>query len=229
MCVTTCPTGIDIREGLQMECLHCAQCIDACDAVMDKIGRPHGLIRYSSQSALEGQQQRRLRPRVVVYPLLLTLITGLLVTLIATRAPADVTLLRGRGMPFTELPGAEISNTVRVKITNRTRGTVQYTVSLANPPKGARVVADEFPLTIASDEQRTAGVTVVLPWESFVPSGVVEVTLQVSDGAGFTSEQNYRLLGPMNMRGAEAKRTQGRENGTDKRGPDMSALEHGHE
>lgn len=66
LCVATCPTGIDIREGLQMECVHCAQCIDACDAVMTKLGMPRGLIRYSSQDAIEGKQARFLRPRVVI-------------------------------------------------------------------------------------------------------------------------------------------------------------------
>ena len=68
-CVLTCPTGIDIRDGLQMECIHCTQCADACDAMMVKVGRPTGLIRYTSQDALAGQVRRLLRPRTVLYPL----------------------------------------------------------------------------------------------------------------------------------------------------------------
>jgi cytochrome c oxidase accessory protein FixG len=228
MCVTTCPTGIDIREGLQMECLHCAQCIDACDAVMDKISRPRGLIRYSSQSGLDGEPKKRFRPRLVLYPALLTVIFGLLVTVIATRASADVTLLRGKGMPFTELPSGEVSNTVRLKITNRTQQPAQYSVSLVQPPAGARVDAEEFPLTVAGGEQRTAGVTVILPRATYVPSGVVEVRIQVTDGAGFKSEETYRLLGPMNMRTAQPRDGQ-----VDSRGGNAgranASEEHGHE
>ena len=66
-----CPTGIDIRDGLQMECINCTQCIDACDAVMDKVGLPPGLIRYSSQDALEKKPFRLFRARTIIYPLLL--------------------------------------------------------------------------------------------------------------------------------------------------------------
>ena len=85
LCVTTCPTGIDIREGLQMECIGCAQCIDACDDVMDKIDRPRGLIRYSSQSAMAGERKRLLRPRIVVYPLVLVIIASLFGMALAAR------------------------------------------------------------------------------------------------------------------------------------------------
>src|SRR5262249_34103707 len=90
MCVTTCPTGIDIRNGLQMECIGCAQCIDACDAVMDKLGRARGLIRYSSHAELAGEPRRILRARTIVYPALLAAaVIGLLVTL-GERAAAEV-------------------------------------------------------------------------------------------------------------------------------------------
>lgn len=66
-CVAVCPTGIDIRNGLQLECIACAQCIDACDEIMDKLGQPRGLIRYDSQRGLEGERQRRMRPRLYAY------------------------------------------------------------------------------------------------------------------------------------------------------------------
>jgi hypothetical protein len=109
-----------------------------------------------------------------------------------------VTLLRGRGMPFGELPGGEVSNVVRIKITNRTREPVAYTLSLVKPPDGSRLLAEEFPCTISGGEQRTIGVTVILPRAAFVPGGVYEVTLEVADPSGFKSDQQYRLLGPMN-------------------------------
>ncbi len=73
-CVDTCPTGIDIRDGLQLECVACTQCIDACDAVMDKLKKPRGLIRFSSQARIEGQSSRLLRPRVIIYPAIMTVL-----------------------------------------------------------------------------------------------------------------------------------------------------------
>ncbi len=120
LCVSVCPTGIDIREGLQLECIGCAQCIDVCDSVMQKIGRSVGLIRYSSQAAMSGQKQTLLRPRVIIYPLLVAGLLGLLAILIVTKSSVDVTLLRGMGMPFVVTPSGEIENTMRVKLTNRT-------------------------------------------------------------------------------------------------------------
>src|SRR5690242_3744534 len=79
-CVVACPTGIDIRDGLQLECIACAQCADACDGIMTKIKKPLGLIRYGSQIALETHEKSRiLRPRVVVYPVLLAVLLGALV------------------------------------------------------------------------------------------------------------------------------------------------------
>ncbi|MEM8757673.1 MAG: cytochrome c oxidase accessory protein CcoG, partial [Planctomycetota bacterium] len=87
-CVTCCPTGIDIRDGLQLECVNCAQCIDACDSVMDKIGRPRGLIRYGSQaSVLDKKPTRFLRVRTFVYPALVSVLLGAFVVLLVTRAP----------------------------------------------------------------------------------------------------------------------------------------------
>ena len=134
----TCPTGIDIRDGLQMECIHCTQCVDACDAVMDKVGKPRGLIRYTSRDALEGKPTRLLRPRVVLYPVALAVAVGLLAFNLGTKADADVTLLRGAGAPFTRQPNGSVVNQVRVKIANRGRGArASYTLEVAGVP-GAR-------------------------------------------------------------------------------------------
>src|SRR5512136_2172683 len=83
-CVAVCPTGIDIRNGTQMECVHCTACMDACDAVMDKIQRPRGLIRYASLNGIERGEKLRVTPRIVAYSLILLGLgcglTGLLLT-----------------------------------------------------------------------------------------------------------------------------------------------------
>ncbi len=195
-CVITCPTGIDIRDGLQMECVHCTQCADACDAVMEKVGKPAGLIRYASQDALEGRPRRLLRPRTVLYPAALAVFLGAFVVALSTRAAADITLLGAIGAPFTREPGDTIVNQVRIRIANRGREAARYSVELLDAP-GARVIAPEMPLTVAAGAMATTSIFVLVDEESF--HGVqLPVRFRVSDGQAFREEFAWRLRGPAN-------------------------------
>ncbi len=198
LCVTTCPTGIDIRQGLQMECIGCAQCVDACDAVMTKLNRPTGLIRYSSQATMEGAPRRLLRPRAIIYPALLLVIATALLFLLASKQTADVVLLRNFGLPFTQLQTGEISNAMRLKITARSREAAQFSIEIVGEPS-ARVVCDANPMILAPGESRTEGLMVIAPRKLFV-AGAANITLRVTDGRSFTQDIPCRLLGP-----AEAK------------------------
>ena len=193
-CVQTCPTGIDIRDGLQMECIHCTQCIDACDAIMDRVGKPRGLIRYSSREALEGRSPRVLRPRVVLYPLLLVVVFGMLGLTLAGKEPADVTVLRGMGGPFATLPSGEISNQIRVKIVNRTEVDRHYALALVGDGD-LQLVAPQNPLPVPSGATATATLFVIAPPWAFV-EGLREIAVRIDDGAGFSKDVPYRLLGP---------------------------------
>jgi cytochrome c oxidase accessory protein FixG len=193
-CVLTCPTGIDIRDGLQMECIHCTQCADACDAIMDQVNKPRGLIRYTSQDSLAGVPQRLLRPRVVIYPAVMALSIGLLVYNLGTKADTDVTLLRGIGAPFTREPSGMIVNQVRIKITNRARVDRAYALSLAGNDD-AQMVAPVNPLPIGSGRTAETSIFVMLPEHEFA-EGERDVTIRLSDGAGYTEDIPYRLLGP---------------------------------
>jgi polyferredoxin len=193
LCVQTCPTGIDIRNGLQMECVGCAQCIDACDAVMKRLGRPAGLIRYSSQSAMEGRTRRILRPRVIVYPALLLVVASLFTAVLLNKGEADIIVLRGPGMPFNVLPGGEVANQVRVKITNRTRGSAQYTISVLEPH--LTLLAENNPVEVGAGENRTLGVLIVASPAAF-QDGQAFASVRVSGSSGFVRHTKYRLLGP---------------------------------
>ena len=103
MCVQVCPTGIDIRDGLQYECIACAACIDACDAVMDKVGYPRGLVRYSTERALEHKKYRLLRPRTMVYTGVLTALLALMVSLIVLRTPVILDVIRDRNTLYRDV------------------------------------------------------------------------------------------------------------------------------
>jgi cytochrome c oxidase accessory protein FixG len=195
LCVSTCPTGIDIREGgLQMECVACTQCIDACDSVMDKIGKPRGLVRYTSQAELESGKRRFLRPRLVVYTTMLLVMFGTLAFSLVGKSTADVTILRGLGAPFSVLQSGEVSNQIRIKIANRSDEERNYAFELMNA-EGLTLVAPENPLTVGpGDSQMTAAFITTQP--SSFTDGVIEITLRISDGVDFEELRPYRLLGP---------------------------------
>jgi cytochrome c oxidase accessory protein FixG len=193
-CVVSCPTGIDIRDGLQLECIACGQCADACDSIMARINKPVGLIRYASQDAFEtGKKSPLVRTRVVIYSALLV---GLLVTLttaLLAKPGADVTILRGIGAPFTE-SGASVVNQIRVKIRNRSGAEQRYHIEIADLD-GASLIAPEDPLTIASGDQRTTSVFVMATRNVF-QGGARAVHFRVTDAHGYRADFPYQLLGP---------------------------------
>jgi cytochrome c oxidase accessory protein FixG len=193
-CVQTCPTGIDIRDGLQMECIHCTQCADACDAVMQKVGRPTGLIRYTSQDALAGQVRRLLRPRTILYPLAFAGFFGAFILSLALRASAEVTVLGGIGAPFTRDAAGEVINQVRFRIGNHTRERRHYRLSYLDET-GARLIAPENPVTVPAGETVTTSVFVVQAADRF-EGGARRVRFRITDGESFTREYPWLLLGP---------------------------------
>jgi cytochrome c oxidase accessory protein FixG len=194
MCVTVCPTGIDIRNGLQFECVGCAQCIDACNEVMRRVKRPTGLIRYGSQAGMAGEPQRILRPRVIVYPMIIALLGGLLTFLIVTRSPADVTILRGLGTPFIVTDSGEIENLLRVKITNRTDVPQRLAISVAEPA-GVKAIPTRASIDLPPGEATVEPVRVLAP-SSLFNMGGGEVTLRIA-GNGVNVERSCQILGPM--------------------------------
>ena len=120
LCFQVCPTGIDIRQGLQYECIGCAACIDACDEVMEKINKPKGLIRYTTENALEGNPARLLRPRVIIYATVLVALLSVLIYSITQRKLVDIDVIRDRNALYRELDDGTIENTYTLKILNKT-------------------------------------------------------------------------------------------------------------
>lgn len=199
-CVQTCPTGIDIRDGLQMECIHCTQCIDACDTIMDSVGKPRGLIRYSSREILAGEARHVWRPRTVAYPALLALLVGIFAWQIGTKATADITLLRSLDAPFREEADGRIANQVRVRIANRSGEARQYQLTVEGAEDG-QVIIPMNPFPVADRQTETTSLFVLLPKSAFA-SGQHPITIKVSDGAKFTTSLTYNLLGPTGATGA---------------------------
>ncbi len=194
-CVNTCPTGIDIRRGLQMECVGCTQCIDACDAIMERIEKPRGLIRYTSQDALAGNQTKLLRPRVVIYPLILVGLLSLLGMALSSRASADVMLLRGRGVPFTVMDDGNVSNQVRIKIQNRDTKKHAYKLELIEPKSGLKVITPTNPLPVRAGHHAEGIMFVITPDKTFPENGKLPIKIRIS-AKGFEEVVSWQLLGP---------------------------------
>lgn len=194
MCVTTCPTGIDIRNGLQMECIGCAQCIDACDVVMDKLHRPRGLIRYSSQAGMDGTKFSILRPRVLLYPAVILGIVSFLAFILLNAEAADITVMRGLGQPFSLLPDSRIRNTVRVKVVNRLDQPAEFSLSL-DGIDGATLKAESASVRVAPGGMMTVPAEIDAPSSAF-HDGRAAVTLLVSGPDRFECRRPFTLLGP---------------------------------
>jgi cytochrome c oxidase accessory protein FixG len=129
LCVQACPVGIDIRQGLQYECIACAACVDACDVVMDQVGKPRGLIRYSSARHDEGGRFRVLRGRAIGYGVAWLAVLLVTVWLIIVRSPFDADIVRDRKQLYRELTDGSVENVYALKLTNKDARAHRYTVS----------------------------------------------------------------------------------------------------
>ena len=128
MCVQVCPTGIDIRDGLQIECIGCAACIDACDDIMDKMNYPKGLISYTTEHNLSGQKTRLLRPRLIGYAVALVAMIGLFAWAVANRPLVELDVLKDRVL-FRENERGHIENVYTLKIMNKAQRDMTYVIT----------------------------------------------------------------------------------------------------
>jgi len=159
-CVAICPTGIDIRNGTQMECVQCTACIDACDGVMAKIGRPPGLIRYASLNGIERGEKLRFTPRLAGYVGLLVALIGLWGVLVFTRSDLETTLLRAPGGLFQQMPDGRFSNLYTVKVVNKTSLEKAVTLRLEDVQGNLQVMG--APLVVPPQKLSEASILIEL-------------------------------------------------------------------
>jgi cytochrome c oxidase accessory protein FixG len=195
LCVQVCPTGIDIREGLQYECIACAACIDACDSVMDRFNYPRGLVRYTTEHAMTGTPTRILRPRVFVYAALLLALVAGLVTSMATRTPVILDVIRDRNSLYRELPNDIIENTYTLKVINQSDGQRSFNLSVDGLP-GLHLDGVRQPVTV------DGGGILSLPVRARAHRddayGIMSITFAVTatDDERVTVIEDSRFLGP---------------------------------
>ena len=132
MCVHACPTGIDIRNGTQLECVNCTACIDACDQVMDKIQKPRGLIRYASFNSIKEGKKRIFTTRVIGYTVVLMLLVSVVVFMLFTRTDVEATILKVPGQLYQEQPNERISNLYNIQFINKTNREIPLEMKVKN-------------------------------------------------------------------------------------------------
>ena len=170
LCVQVCPTGIDIRKGLQYECIGCAACIDACDGVMDKMSYPRGLIRFATENGLEKRWDRAamfrrvMRPRVLIYGVVLLAIVGALGSSLALRRTFRVDVIRDRGSLAREVEAGSIENVYRLQIMNATESVQRFHVAVAGLPES--VIVSQPDVDVQGTDSRWLAVRVQIPFEA---------------------------------------------------------------
>ena len=150
-CVRVCPTGIDIRNGTQLECINCTACIDACNSIMTSIHKPEGLIRYASENSISEGKKLSFSRRIKAYSVVLSLLIGLLVFLLVSRTDLDATLMRTAGMTYTSLPDGRISNLYNLKLANKTHENIRIRLQLENVNGEITFIKDSLPVIRKED------------------------------------------------------------------------------
>ena len=195
-CVAVCPTGIDIRNGMQMECIHCTACIDACDQVMEKIGQPPGLIRYASLNSIERNVPFRFSPRMGLYTAILTALVAIFFTLIFTRPDVEAVVLRAPGSLYMTAAEGQIENLYTLKLINKTMRDLSVELKLENVPGVIEIMGDKN-LRVAPGKLTETAILIQLA-PATLAHGNARLTLGVYSSGKKIQTVKTDFIGPRN-------------------------------
>jgi cytochrome c oxidase accessory protein FixG len=195
--VQVCPTGIDIRDGLQYQCIGCAACIDVCDDVMEKMGYENGLVKYTTENALSGKHVRLMRPRVILYSLLLLLLTAGLIYGIATRVPLEVNIIRDRNALFNTTNEGLIENVYTLKVINMDQEPRTFDISVSGIDE-MKLLGETEAIRVDSGAVKDVLVRVHAdPANLKTRSSEIEFHVEARDNPEAQTSENGRFLGPV--------------------------------
>ncbi|MBK9292708.1 MAG: cytochrome c oxidase accessory protein CcoG [Bacteroidetes bacterium] len=192
-CVTVCPTGIDIRNGTQLECVNCTACMDACDAIMDKVKLPRGLIRYASEKGIAEGHNKLINARSIAYTVVLLLLVSLMTSLFFFRSEVEATMLRVPGTMFQEYGPDKLSNVYKVQLVNKTRHDVEATLELEN--HSGEIILMGGPLKVPGGSLIEANFLVVIPRDSLRMSST-PLVISVKHGDRLIDKNKVTFIGP---------------------------------
>lgn len=196
-CVKVCPTGIDIRNGTQMECVGCTACIDACDKMMDAVDRPRGLIRYASENGIAEGKKLRYTGRMKFYTIILFVLTGLLSALLLSRKDIDGTIVRTRGQLYQERGTDSISNLYNIKIINKTIKNIPVTLKLEGDfgKTGYIQLIGTENILLKEEDQATGSFFVVLP-RNVIDKRKLKLKIGLYEGDKKVTSISTNFMGP---------------------------------
>lgn len=193
-CVVVCPTGIDIRNGTQLECINCTACMDACDAIMDKVKLKRGLIRYDSEKGIAEGKRSIFNPRALAYSAFLTLLLIVVASLFSLRSQIEATIIRMPGTLYQEYGPESYSNLYKVQLINKTRQTMPVSIQLLSPDDGEiKMVTGDIEL--GTESFRDANFLLILPKSSVTKSNI-PVEFGVFSGEMMITRYKLNFIGP---------------------------------
>ncbi len=194
-CVQVCPTGIDIRNGTQLECVNCTACIDACDHIMDSVGTDRGLIRFVSENGIKNRTGFEWTKRVKAYTGLLIFLLAVFVTLLISRKDFETNINKQRGTTYQSYDDGTLSNIYEINLTNKTQKEYKVTLELGDEPNGKieMVVKD---LTLKKESHLKERFIVKLPY-SEMTDGKKKIKIKVIGNGEVIEETTTRFIGPM--------------------------------
>ncbi|MCW5909860.1 MAG: cytochrome c oxidase accessory protein CcoG [Cyclobacteriaceae bacterium] len=199
LCVHVCPTGIDIRNGTQLECVNCTACMDACDDVMTKISKPKGLIRYSSYSAISQGTQKLFTPRVAGYALVLTALTALLSYFVFTRADIETTILKVPGTLYTKTDDGQITNLYSIEFVNKTFNDIELSVKVESPAEATYMKIGDPDIVVPREGILKGMIMIKLPDEAITSAKtVIELGIYNRDERLETARAMF--IGPIRLK-----------------------------
>lgn len=193
LCVQVCPTGIDIRNGTQLECINCTACIDACDEIMEKVKRPKGLIRYDSYNGIAEGRQRKFTPRAAAYTTVLAILLGINILLLSGRPDVETIVLRTPGMLYQKVDADHLSNLYNYQIINKT--TERLPIRFRVLTEGARIMpVGQVPDTKPTD--KIEGAFFIEMEKQKLTGRTTKIQIEVYSGDKLLDRVKTNFLGP---------------------------------
>ena len=195
LCVAVCPTGIDIRNGTQLECTNCTACMDACDGIMEKVGRPKELIRYDSKTGIESGNRKIFTTRVWAYTAVLVALVAIDGVLLYNRGAVETIIQRARGQTFQKVGENEISNLYTFSLINKTGAKLPVDLHLVDLPEGKLTFAGAAPDTLPKGGVIQGAFNLVLP-KNKLNGRKTEVHFEVTSNGEQVDFIESNFLGP---------------------------------